>query len=152
MGHLLRDKLSKCAADLIEKMLVINVAKRYDILQVLDHPWFATLERRESENEHRLAYKKLNLPMYERSFKLNLSPSSPRSKSVFIDKPKVGSPRTCQLDHSSALSPRVATLNETPVSLRLSQKRLSCKLAATGLKTPRESDNITPRLTVSENE
>lgn len=136
--HCLAKKLSPTALSLIQSMVNVDIQKRYSIIEVLEHPWFGTFDRRSSELEHKLA------------FDLNpvVTPTSVKTpRGVFIDA-EVNSPRTSKLDASSCLSPRVVNLNDTPLSLRLSQVELKSKVNQ-GLKTPRKTDSLTPRITAN---
>ena len=143
--HCLKKKLSKAALDLIEKMIVINPLERLNIVEVLEHHWFQGITRRQSEMEQRLCF--------------NLDPSSPATdktslslplshNSAFIPADSSDSPRKRKIDLSSMLSPRIANLNEVPLSERLSQLDLKSKInTANGLKTPRQTGSLTPRIT-----
>lgn len=130
--HCLSKKLSNTAFELVTSMLALDPQKRFSIIKVLEHPWFVGVDRRPSEKEHKLAY--------------DLDPKTPRG-AVFIEvKKSRSSPRTSKLDTNSCLSPRVSNLNDTPLSLKLSQVELKSKVNQ-GLKTPRKTDSLTPRIT-----
>merc|ERR1712130_165004 len=102
------------ALDLINHMLKENPRERYNIVQVLEHPWFTPVARRASEMAHRLDF--------------DLEPAlttSPRPAFKPTNSPAFFRRRTSELDAGSALAPRIATLNMLPTSLRISKLSVS---------------------------
>lgn len=148
--HCLEDKLSPNAYNLINHMLVTDPEERYNIIEVLDHPFFKLVERRESEMEHKMNFG-LESPredLDDEIIEMNRPRSS--SKPAFTTYTTPGSSRTLHVNQDSSLSKRITNLNEGGgLSLKLNtldKMDGESPREVKGLKTPRESSSITPRV------